>query len=471
MDDRLERNVVIARSGVYYYGKEELERMTNLGRRSMPEEYAGRDEFGVYTPAEVIIEAKDKFTKLPLTREHPPMAIGPDNFKQYAIGWSGDSAKIVPIMESKEIGVESTCVLIDREALVYYECNVRDVSPGYFARYRWEQGTSPDGQEYQIVKYSIDEVNHLAFTQQGRGGPEISMDSMPSLLYYENRLTMDSASAPTFRAMMEDVLENVQTYDEDEIKTGVDAITERIEALPDCDEKAILTRVIKEFYRVKGFTGDAKNAGNYVIDLFEQIDKKIMEDSMGLFSKKPTTDAAPPEPEKKEEAPAAEAPAPTEPPADVPGEPVKDEVAGPGVAPTGPEAEPTAEAPAGPGEVAPAAAPIAQVAMEVSAMPDDVSTLSDDELRAFLNGVVKFLKTIAPGEAQEPVHQESPAPVTDSVTPEGEGIPPMGDSEPDDGITTDSVFSVFGRPVGDSTLGESSLAELTQKMFSKKGAK
>lgn len=463
MADKLERNVIIARSGVYYYGKEELERMTNLGRRSMPEEYADRDEFGVYTPAEVIIEAKDKFTKLPLTREHPPVAIGPDNFKQYAIGWSGDTAKIVPIMESKEIGVESTCVLIDREALVYYECNVRDVSPGYFARYRWESGISPDGQEYQIVKYSIDEANHLAFTQQGRGGPEISMDSAT---YYENRLTMDSASAPTFRAMMEDVLENVQTYDEDEIKTGIDAITERIDALPDCDEKAILTRVIKEFYRVKGFTGDAKNAGNYVIDLFEQIDKKIMEDSMGLFSKKPTTDAAPPEPEKE-----APAPAPTEAPADVPGEPEKDAVPGPGVAPTGPEAEPASEPAAGPGEAAPAAAPVApvaQTAMEVAAMPDDVSTLSDEDLRAFLNGVVKFLKSIAPGEMKEPEHAEAPAPVTDSVTPEGEGIPSM---DSDDEITTDSVFSVFGRPVGDSTLGETSLADLTRKMFSKKGAK
>ena len=453
MDERLERNVVIARSGVYFYDASELERMTQLSRREMPSEYVGLESFGVYTPATVLIEAKDKFTKLPLTREHPPVAINPDNFKEYAIGWSGDAASIIPIMESKEIGVESTCVLIDREALVYYECNVRDVSPGYFARYRWEAGVSPDGQEYQIVKYAIDEANHLAFTRMGRGGPEISMDSIPARNYYDMRMTMDS-SEPTFRMMMDDIIENRGEYDDDELAMGIGTILALVDAMPDCDEKAILTRVIKEFYRVKDFTGDAKNAAEYVTKLFEDTDKKIMEDSTVLFKKKPTTDAAPPEEEKPYEAPAAPVETEPEAPADVPGEPDAAEAESVGEAPVGPEAAP-----------AETVAPIAQVAMEVEQMPDDVSTLSDDELRAFLNGVVKFLKSIAPGEAVEPEHQ---APVTDSAD---EPEVPVVDGEEEDeenGPTMDSIFSV---KMGNGNKPTPDLDALSKSLFGKKGAK
>ena len=189
---------------------------------------------------------------------------------------------------------------------------------------------------------------------------------------------------------------------------------------------------------------------------------------MGLFNKKPTVDAEPVPPEKKPDEATADkpddpAPAPaaadTAPPADVPGESDEAASAGAGVAPVGPEA-------ATPGE-APAAAPVAQAAMEVAQMPDDVSSLSDDELRAFLNGVVKFLKSIAPGEATEPAHQPDAAPVVDSVTPEGEGIPPMGDSD-DDAMTTDSV--IFGMPLGDANKPETSFKDFNTKLFGK-GAK
>jgi len=470
LEDRIERNVIIARSGCYDYGKEELTNL-NLTTDSIPSQYSDRTNFTVYTPATVLVAAKDLFTKLPIVVEHPVKfgnVVTPQNYGELAKGWSGDTVEIVPVEGTEEIGLASTVNLLGLDALIYYECDVRDVSPGYWALYRWEDGTSPDGKEYQIVKYKIEKVNHLAFTQKGRGGPEISMDS---LVYYSNRITADSA-LPTFRQMIDDIVENRITYDSEEIKTGVDTVIGLVNSMPNCPEKLTLTRVLQDFYDVKRFTGDSsiREAAKTVTELYEALDKKIMEDSMGLFNKKPTTDAEPVPPEKKPEdtppaaEPVAEAAPAAEAPANVPGESDESASGGVGVAPVGPEA-------AAPGE-SPAAAPVAQAAMTVAQLPDDWSTLSDDQLLAALNCISQFIKTIAPGEATEPAHQPDAAPVVDSVTPEGEGIPSMDSEIPMDEEkkpTTDSV--IFGMPLGDTTKPTKSFADFNKELFGKKGAK
>jgi hypothetical protein len=272
---------------------------------------------------------------------------------------------------------------------------------------------------------------------------------------------------PTFPEMIDDIVTNRNEYDDDEIKTGVDAVLSLVNSMPDCPEKVTLTRVMQDFYDVKRFTGDSsiKEAAKTVKEMYCELDKKIMEDSMGLFNKKPTVDAEPVPPEKKpDKAPAAEAPAAadTAPPADVPGESDEAESAGVGVAPVGPDAGAPAAAPAG----ANPAAPVAPSVMEVAAMPDDVSALSDDELRAFLNGVVKALKASA-GASAPAAPVADPAPVADSaVTPEGDGIPTMDADDPMP--TTDSV--IFGMPLGDANKPETSFKDFNTKLFGK-GAK
>src|SRR5512136_683302 len=92
--------------------------------------------------------------------------------------------------------------------------------------------------------------------------------------------------------------------------------------MPDCEDKVILQRIIKDFYNVKNaFSGDeaAKVAADLVAGRFESLDSKIMEDSAMLFKKGKAQDADPIPPEKKEDAPpAAEAPAAAAPPEPVP---------------------------------------------------------------------------------------------------------------------------------------------------------
>ena len=174
---------------------------------------------------------------------------------------------------------------------------------------------------------------------------------------------------------------------------------------------------------------------------------------MALFKGKgKATDADPiPPNEEKEAPPAAPDPAATEAPPEAPG-------------------------------MAPA--PVAAAAMEVAQMPDDVSAVSDDELRAIFNGLIKFAKSIAPGEVQEPQHQEAAAPVaTDSGKEVEEEIAKDGWGEKaeevvtkDDGIDfvgkapgiKDSIFKMS--MVSDS--GKSSgLAAFTAGLYKQKGAK
>ncbi len=430
MPDRIERNVIIARSGVYQYRREELPSL------NLPDAPYDKEVYSVYRPAIVLTKNKDKFTKLPLTKEHPPTMVGPDNFKELAIGWSGDTAEVVmmreafyegdqsfptDIKETGEIGIQSTCQLLDQEALEYYDNGVRDVSPGYFAKFEWSEGKTVDGEEYDIIMSDIDEVNHLAFTQRGRGGQGVAMDSalsLADLVYYSNRITMDSnvegvPKIATFRQMIDDIVEYRGEYEDDEIKIGVMELLKLCEGMPECENKAILTRIIKDFYNVKrAFSSDeaAKVAADLVAGRYESLDSKIMEDSMKLFGKAKDADPIP----EKEAPPAAPAPDKPEAPAPLP----KDDA--PPVA---------AEAPAAP--AAPGTAPVAATAMEVAQMPDDVSTVSDDELRALLNGLIKFAKSIAPGEAQEPQHQEA-APAAPAV-PDSEVKPDEGEAMDNEG--------------------------------------
>lgn len=451
--DRIERNVIIARSGVYAYGRNEL---ASLNLPDPPEQ---KEIYYVYRPAIVLTKNKDKFTKLPLTKEHPSEMVGPENFKELAIGWSGDTAEICMMDDSQEIGIQSTCNLLDESALEYYDNGVRDVSPGYFATFEWAKGKTVDGESYDIIMTDIEEVNHLAFTQRGRGGQGVAMDSaltFANLAYYSNRLTVDS-SLPNFRTMISDIVEYRDEYEDDEIKIGVMELLKLCDVMPDCEEKAILQRIIKDFYNVKNAFGSndaAKTAADLVAGRYESLDSKIMEDSMKLFGK--AKDAEPIPAEKEKEAPpAAPAPAPAPEPSDT--------------APEEPETPPLGAAPV---------ETVQQAAMEVSEMPDDVSSLDDPNLLRCINGVVKALKALMPGETQEPEHQEAPA-IDSEIKPEEEKEPAMDsdEEEVEDGVpafpgktpgVTDSIFRMS--MVSDSAKSKG-LAEFTAGLYKRKGAK
>lgn len=138
MPDKLVKDVVIARSGIYKYGDNELK---GMGLDSVPEKYKNKHVFNVYRPAIVLEKAADKFVRLPLTLEHPRDMVDGTNFKKYAVGFTGDSS-FTKIIKGKddELAIQSTLTLIDNSAVRAYYTGTVEVSPGYSAIFDWQEG-------------------------------------------------------------------------------------------------------------------------------------------------------------------------------------------------------------------------------------------------------------------------------------------------------------------------------------------
>lgn len=165
------KNIRIAVSGLYDYAFEELPTLrVPLPGNGAPDWVEEKRLYKVYRPAPVLAAACPKFASLPLTHHHPKTPVDGVNFRDLAIGWTGEHPEVDYIAETDEVGIRSTCVLYDDEALSAYENGEVQLSPGYIAVFEWKKGTAPNGEEYDIVMKEITDVNHLALLPNGRGG-------------------------------------------------------------------------------------------------------------------------------------------------------------------------------------------------------------------------------------------------------------------------------------------------------------
>lgn len=165
------KNIRIAVSGIYDYAFEELPTLRiALPGRGAPDWVEEKRLYKVYRPASVLAAACSKFSNLPLTHHHPKSPVDGVNFRDLAIGWTGEHPEVDYIADTNEVGIKSTCVLYDDEALDAYERGEVQLSPGYIAVFEWKRGTDPKGNEYDIVMKEITDVNHVALLPAGRGG-------------------------------------------------------------------------------------------------------------------------------------------------------------------------------------------------------------------------------------------------------------------------------------------------------------
>lgn len=175
------KNIRIAVSGLYDYALEEIPTLRlPMPGAGAPEWVEEKRLYQVYRPAPVLAVACPKFANLPLTHHHPKAPVDGQNFRDIAIGWTGEHPEVDYIAETNEVGIKSTCVLYDDEALSAYENGEVQLSPGYIAVFEWQKGTTPDGKEYDIIMKEITDVNHLALLPNGRGGEyAVVMDEAP----------------------------------------------------------------------------------------------------------------------------------------------------------------------------------------------------------------------------------------------------------------------------------------------------
>ena len=165
------KNIRIAVSGIYDYALEEIPTLRlPLPGQGAPDWAEKKQIYKIYRPAFVLAAACDKFKMLPLTHHHPQTPVDGQNFRKLAVGYTGENPFIDWIKDTDEVGIRSTVMIYDDEALNAYERGEIQLSPGYVASFEWQRGKAPDGQEYDIVMKEITDVNHLALLPAGRGG-------------------------------------------------------------------------------------------------------------------------------------------------------------------------------------------------------------------------------------------------------------------------------------------------------------
>lgn len=165
------KKIRIAVSGIYDYALEELPSLRlPLPGHGAPEWVERKPVYKVYRPAVVLAKAADKFKMLPLTHGHPTIPVDGRNFRELAVGYTGENPEVEYIADSDEVGIRSTAILYDDEALGAYDAGEIQLSPGYVASFAWKRGKAPDGRAYDIIMDDIESVNHLAILRNGRGG-------------------------------------------------------------------------------------------------------------------------------------------------------------------------------------------------------------------------------------------------------------------------------------------------------------
>lgn len=115
---------------------------------------------------------------LPVTLEHPPQLLTPENTRQYQRGSTGTEV----VYDSGF--VRGVVTLTDAEAIAAVERgDARELSVGYRVQVDHTPGIAPDGQRYDCIQRQIS-GNHVAVTREGRAGPEVRlhMDHMDSAI-------------------------------------------------------------------------------------------------------------------------------------------------------------------------------------------------------------------------------------------------------------------------------------------------
>ena len=192
------KNIRIAISGIYDYAFEELPSLQlPLPGHGAPEWVEKKRVYKVYRPSTVLQAACSKFKLLPLTHHHPKTPVDGSNFRELALGYTGENPFIDYLEDKDEVGIRSTLLIYDDEALNAYDSGEVQLSPGYVAEFEWNKGQTPKGEEYDIVMKKITDVNHLALLPCGRGGSDaVVMDNAAKRLTIFDLVKKTSDGAP-----------------------------------------------------------------------------------------------------------------------------------------------------------------------------------------------------------------------------------------------------------------------------------
>lgn len=168
----LVRDVPIARTGIMKYADGEVP--VSAGNDGII--YISRDPDQVFAP-----EAIASFNGKPVTDEHPPEKVTPENWKRYAIGDVINPRRGDGVQLDNDF-LYADLLIKDADAIAAVRAGKREVSAGYDAEY--EELAPGQGRQKDIIG------NHVALVDKGRCGPRCAIgdSAMPLTSALRNRI-------------------------------------------------------------------------------------------------------------------------------------------------------------------------------------------------------------------------------------------------------------------------------------------
>lgn len=244
------KDVILCRSGIQLYSYAEA--VDAIGEPPVK-----KDFYREYRPANIVVKAQDKFCSLPVTKEHPPEWVTPENWDKYCGGIVGNKISVVALEgESEgEIGIKADITFYTRDLYNYY-LDYKEVSLGYTCKKHYVE--NPDEVGYDILLDEITEVNHLAITQAGRGGSSVAViDSIIGGLkpmrtgifaYLASKMQKDSKEPFSFGKEVLKAVKNSKGTTEKELANEMKGVLDSMSVLKDCEAKDTLVNVVKDCF-------------------------------------------------------------------------------------------------------------------------------------------------------------------------------------------------------------------------------
>lgn len=139
-------------------------------------------------------EYLDSAKYVPVTDNHPPHMLHPDNMAGYPVGTSTEKVSV------DEGRPRAQLVLWDKRAINARKQGKKDISLGCYNRFVWGAGTTDSGAHYDFeIRDSV--INHIAIVDRGRAGAGVAI--------------LDAASVPVKRKTM-DIQIGGATFDIDD---------------------------------------------------------------------------------------------------------------------------------------------------------------------------------------------------------------------------------------------------------------
>lgn len=209
-------NVVanITRTGVFVYTKYNVE----TGELETIRQLRHPDD---------VKESLSSLKGIPVTNDHPNELLSLETTKEYVVGMTSDSPKVIPVdvsYDSKEEYVEQAFTVFDAATIDDIQKGKREVSLGYSLDLMDEAGTW-NGEAYDCRQKNI-VYNHLSIVHRARGGAGCAIQ-------------MDGKEVNVDGVMFDDVLNNnaegedmIFNFDgkEFEVKDDVHALLETLNA-------------------------------------------------------------------------------------------------------------------------------------------------------------------------------------------------------------------------------------------------